>query len=120
MQQGVQVILDILQAGQAAVIQRADVDGQIADLLVDVALELLQERGLELKVSPAARRHLAEQGFDPVFGARPLKRVIQRELQDPLALALLQGEFGAGDMVQADLSGAKLDFTRLEWLNQAA
>ncbi len=93
---------------------------QIVDIQLQRLRQLLQERGLELKVSPAARRHLAEQGFDPVFGARPLKRVIQRELQDPLALALLQGEFSAGDTVQVDFVGVKLNFTRLELLTQAA
>ena len=48
---------------------------------------------MELILTDAARQHLAEVGYDPVYGARPLKRVIQRQVQDPLALSLLRGEF---------------------------
>ncbi len=79
--------------------------------IVDIQLErlrgLLAGRGLELVVTDAARRRLAEEGFDPVYGARPLKRVIQRRLQDTLAMALLSGEFVAGDtvVVEADTDG---------------
>ncbi len=92
---------------------------QIVDIQLRRLRSLLSERGLELRVSQAAQRHLAERGFDPVYGARPLKRVIQRELQDPLALALLQGDFCEGDTVQVDF-GEKLTFNRVEALAQAA
>ncbi len=61
---------------------------------------LLADRGLTLDVTPEAADYLAETGWDPDFGARPLKRAIQRELQDPLALRLLAGEFVAGDTVR--------------------
>ncbi len=74
--------------------------------IVDIQLEhlrrLLAERKIQLELTPAARLHLAEAGYDPTFGARPLKRVIQRELQDRLALALLQGEFKEGDTIRVD------------------
>jgi ATP-dependent Clp protease ATP-binding subunit ClpB len=63
---------------------------------------LLAERRIGLELTEAARQHLADEGFDPVYGARPLKRVIQREVQDPLALALLRGEFREGDTVRVD------------------
>jgi ATP-dependent Clp protease ATP-binding subunit ClpB len=93
---------------------------QIVDIQLRHLRNLLNERGLELQVKQAARRHLAERGFDPIYGARPLKRVIQRELQDPLALSLLQGDFGVGDTVQVDLRGEALTFNRLPVMAQAA
>jgi ATP-dependent Clp protease ATP-binding subunit ClpB len=79
-----------------------------ADLvrIVDIQLEhlkrLMKERGLALEVTPEARAYLAESGYDPDFGARPLKRTIQREIQDPLALKVLSGEFHEGDTVLVD------------------
>ena len=80
-----------------------------ADLLeiVDIQLVGLRARlaaqGLALELDEAARGHLAELGYDPVYGARPLKRVIQREVQDPLALLLLEGQVHEGDVVFVDL-----------------
>ncbi|PWH13622.1 MAG: ATP-dependent chaperone ClpB [Anaerolineae bacterium] len=74
--------------------------------IVDIQLRrisaLLQERGFTLEVTEAAREYLAEVGYDPDFGARPLKRAIQRELQDPLALKILAGEFKEGDTIRVD------------------
>jgi ATP-dependent Clp protease ATP-binding subunit ClpB len=93
---------------------------QIVDIQLYRLRELLQERGLDIQVSQTARRHLATRGFDPVYGARPLKRVIQRELQDPLALALLQGDFGTGDTVRVDLQGDQVTFNRLSLMDRAA
>ena len=72
---------------------------------------LLAERGFTLEVSDAARDYLAEVGYDPDFGARPLKRAIQRELQDPLALKLLNGDFHQGDTIRVDRGSAGLTFT---------
>jgi ATP-dependent Clp protease ATP-binding subunit ClpB len=63
---------------------------------------LLAARGLGLEVSEAAREQLAAEGYDPTYGARPLKRVIQRRFQDPLAMALLQGQFQEGQTIRAD------------------
>ncbi|MCW5853424.1 MAG: AAA family ATPase, partial [Anaerolineae bacterium] len=75
--------------------------------IVDIQLRrlrgLLAQRHIELELSQAAKLKLAEEGFDPVYGARPLKRVIQRRLQDALALRLLQGEFTDGDTVHVDV-----------------
>jgi ATP-dependent Clp protease ATP-binding subunit ClpB len=93
---------------------------QIVDIQLGRLRVLLQERGLDIAVSEAARRHLAARGFDPVYGARPLKRVVQRELQDPLALALLQGDFGVGDTIQVDLRGGELSFSRLQVMAEVA
>jgi ATP-dependent Clp protease ATP-binding subunit ClpB len=75
--------------------------------IVDIQMErlrgLLAQRQIGLEWTDALREHLAEVGYDPVFGARPLKRVIQREVQDPLALAILRGEFREGDTVRVDV-----------------
>ncbi len=85
--------------------------------IVDIQLEqlrgLLSERKLTLVLTDASRGFLADRGYDPVFGARPLKRAIQRYLQDPLALALLEGEFGEGDTVEVDVAGDELVFRRI-------
>jgi len=73
--------------------------------------KLLADRGLHLQVSEAAREYLAEVGYDADFGARPLKRAIQRELQDPLALKVLAGEFREGDVIHADRGPTGLTFS---------
>jgi len=79
-----------------------------ADLafVVDIQLEglarRLADRRLSLEVTDAAKAWLAHRGYDPVFGARPLKRLIQREINDPLALALLEGRYNDGDTVTVD------------------
>jgi ATP-dependent Clp protease ATP-binding subunit ClpB len=73
--------------------------------------KLLADRGYLLEVSEAAREYLAEVGYDPDFGARPLKRAIQRELQDPLALNILAGDFHEGDIIHVDRNKEGLVFT---------
>jgi ATP-dependent Clp protease ATP-binding subunit ClpB len=74
--------------------------------IVDIQLRrlehLLAARNMRIEVTPAAHMALADEGFDPVYGARPLKRTIQRRIQDPLALALLRGEFKEGDTILVD------------------
>ncbi|MEI8197752.1 MAG: AAA family ATPase, partial [Phycisphaerae bacterium] len=74
--------------------------GRIVEIQLGNLDQRLQARGLHLKVTPAARQSLAERGYDPAFGARPLKRMIQQELENPLATHLLAGEFDEGDTVQ--------------------
>ncbi|OWY63044.1 hypothetical protein B7486_55200 [cyanobacterium TDX16] len=71
----------------------------------------LADRRIELQVTPAAMALLAKEGFDPSYGARPLKRVIQRELGDRLAVALLEGTYGEGDTVTVDAEGDDLTIT---------
>jgi len=82
--------------------------------IVDIQMErlrgLLAQRQIGLEWTDALREHLAEVGYDPVFGARPLKRVIQREVQDPLALAILRGEFREGDTVRVDVRDGRVVF----------
>jgi ATP-dependent Clp protease ATP-binding subunit ClpB len=69
---------------------------------------LLASRRLTLEITPKARKEIARLGFDPVYGARPLKRVIQRQVQDPLASALLEGRFKDGDRVRVALKDGAL------------
>jgi ATP-dependent Clp protease ATP-binding subunit ClpB len=74
--------------------------------IVDIQLkrleDLLAERKIALSLTDAAKAWLANAGYDPVYGARPLKRTIQRTLQDPLARLILEGKVGEGDTVQVD------------------
>ena len=84
----------------------------IARLQTESLRRKLADRGLSLVLDDDALRELARRGFDPVYGARPLKRTIQRELQDPLALQILQGEFKDGDTALVDFDGETLTFTR--------
>src|SRR5680860_976806 len=78
---------------------------QIVDIQVEVIRERLAQRGLGLQLSDEARAHVARVGYDPDFGARPLKRVLQRELADPIALGVLQGDYSEGDTVDVDATG---------------
>ncbi len=84
---------------------------EIVDIQVRRVAGLLASRGYTLDVTEAAREYLAEVGYDPDFGARPLKRAIQRELQDPLALKILSGEFKEGDIIRVDRGAEGLTFT---------
>jgi ATP-dependent Clp protease ATP-binding subunit ClpB len=70
----------------------------------------MRDRNLTLKVDQAARDYLAELGYDPDFGARPLKRTIQREVQDPLALKVVAGEVKEGDTIRVTKGPAGLQF----------
>ena len=90
-------------------LDRADVDA-IVDIQLAVLDERLADRGLRLEVSPPARALLAERGYDPQFGARPMRRVIQRDLGDPLALALLEGRYPDGAVVHVDAVDGKFSF----------
>jgi ATP-dependent Clp protease ATP-binding subunit ClpB len=87
---------------------------QIVGLQVGVLEERLAERNLKLSLTDAARAHVARVGYDPDFGARPLKRVLQREVADPIALKLLQVEFHDGDTIVVDASPDGLVFTKGE------
>jgi ATP-dependent Clp protease ATP-binding subunit ClpB len=80
----------------------------------------LRERHIELELTPAAQEILIQHGYDPAFGARPLKRVIQREILDPLALGLLRGDYRDGDSVVVDAHRGELLFRRVEERTEAA
>ena len=82
--------------------------GQIVELYIDRLQKRLAERRLELAVTPAARTWLAERGYDPIYGARPLRRLMQHEIDDRLATAILAGAVRDGDLVRVDLDGDHL------------
>jgi ATP-dependent Clp protease ATP-binding subunit ClpB len=86
--------------------------------IVDIQLEQLRKRLVQRKITltltPAAKQLLASEGYDPTYGARPLKRVIQRRLQDPLALAILEGRFHDGDHIEVDVERGQLVMKKAE------
>jgi ATP-dependent Clp protease ATP-binding subunit ClpB len=84
---------------------------QIVEVQVARVVERVAQRGIALELTPAARELLGNLGYDPTYGARPLKRVIQKRLVDPLALALLQGDYREGDTVTADAVGGNIVLT---------
>jgi ATP-dependent Clp protease ATP-binding subunit ClpB len=96
---------------------------QLADV-VELQLrrlrERLAERGLGLDLTEAAKEQLVEAGWDPIYGARPLKRAIQRLVENPLALRLLEGEFAEGDKVRVDVDDGELVFAKAEATEPAA
>jgi len=92
-------------------LSRADL-ARIVEIQVVALGRLLAARGLALEVTDAARAQLAEEGYDPSYGARPLKRVIQRRVQNPLALQVLEGGFGEGDTVRVDWRDGRFVFER--------
>jgi ATP-dependent Clp protease ATP-binding subunit ClpB len=83
---------------------------KIVDIQLDRVKSLVQGQGYSLKVTPKAKKYLADVGYDPDYGARPLKRTIQRELQDPLALDMISGTFNVGDTILVDSDGDGLVF----------
>ncbi|HEX2196454.1 MAG TPA: AAA family ATPase, partial [Actinomycetota bacterium] len=85
---------------------------RIVDFQVEHLERRLAERNVELRLTDAAREYLASAGYDPAYGARPLKRLIQRAIENELALRLLDGTFRPGDSVVVDASGDDLVFTK--------
>jgi len=86
--------------------------GAIVDIQLARLRKRLEDRKISLTVTDAARKLLIERGWDPVYGARPLKRAIQRLVQDPLAMLLLEGTFTDGDAVEVDIKGDQLTFAK--------
>jgi len=87
---------------------------QIVDLQLQRIERTIVERGLRLVVEPAVRQRLAAEGYDPAYGARPLKRVLARRILDPLALGLLEGRFASGDTVEVVGDQAEVVLRRAE------
>ena len=83
---------------------------QIVDLQMKEVSERLSERGLHVQVTPAARNWLANEGYDPAFGARPLQRALQKYVESPLSVRLLEGKFNEGDTILVDVEEDKLVF----------
>ena len=94
--------------------------GQIVELQVAKLVERVRERGVEVELTEDARTLLGNLGYDPTYGARPLKRVIQKQLVDKLALRLLEGEFAPGDIVTVDAQGGELVFEKSALVAPAA
>ncbi len=105
------------------IVFRALTEEQITSI-VDIQLKRLEQRlkdrRIELAVTEAARKLLAQRGWDPVYGARPLKRAIQRLVQDPLAMMLLEGRFSEGDRVNVDAKDGDIAFTKADLPARAA
>jgi ATP-dependent Clp protease ATP-binding subunit ClpB len=87
---------------------------KIVDFQLASVSKLLAERQVRIELTPAARALVLSEGYDPAYGARPLRRSVQRLVQDPLALEILQGKVLPGDMVRVDASGGQMKFERIE------
>jgi len=83
---------------------------KIVDIQLGYLQERLAEKDMEIVLTDAARDRLAEAGFDPVYGARPLKRAIQQQIENPLAQEILQGKFKPGDTIEVSVDGMQLEF----------
>jgi ATP-dependent Clp protease ATP-binding subunit ClpB len=83
---------------------------EIAVIQVDKLKQRLKQQDMQLDIQQKALDHLAAVGFDPVYGARPLKRVIQQQLENPLAQSILTGEFKPGDTIKVGMKGDELTF----------
>jgi ATP-dependent Clp protease ATP-binding subunit ClpB len=92
-------------------LNRAEVR-KIAQLQIERLEEQLERNGLHLEVTPDALGEIANQGYDPVYGARPLKRVIQQKIQNPLASEILRGEFAEGSAVRIDFQSGEFTFEK--------
>ncbi|MGH9197799.1 MAG: AAA family ATPase, partial [Acidimicrobiia bacterium] len=93
---------------------------EIVDLQLRDLVKRLEDRKLSLHLTPEAKEHLVEKGFDPAFGARPLRRLIQNDTANGIALALLQGQFQEGDTVEIGVEVGNLTFTRVGGLLEPA
>jgi ATP-dependent Clp protease ATP-binding subunit ClpB len=93
-------------------LSKADI-GRIVELQVDQLVGRVAERGIEVELSEDARTLLGNLGYDPTYGARPLKRVIQKQLVDKLAMKILEGAFGEGDRVQVGAEDGQMIFSKL-------
>jgi ATP-dependent Clp protease ATP-binding subunit ClpA len=93
---------------------------QIVEIQLRGLRKRLAERDIGLDLTPAAKELLAREGFDPVYGARPLKRTMQKQIVQPLAMRLLQSEFRDGDTIRVDAREGHLVFERATDLAQVA
>jgi ATP-dependent Clp protease ATP-binding subunit ClpB len=94
--------------------------GEIVDLQVQRLIIRVRAREIEVELTDEARTLLGNLGYDPTYGARPLKRVIQKRLVDPLAMAILEGRFAPGDTVKVDAVGGEVSLERVPTVAEAA
>ena len=119
------MVMDLLrQAFRPEFLNRIDeiiifeaLDRASLERIVDIQMRMLSQRlrlrKIELELSPNSKKRLIDEGYDPQYGARPLKRVIQKQLLDPIALKLLQGEFRDGDIIRIDADDEGFLFVRI-------
>jgi ATP-dependent Clp protease ATP-binding subunit ClpA len=88
---------------------------EVVELETRLLAKRLEERKIGVELSPAAKELIANEGFDPVFGARPIRRAIQRLVLDPLAQDLLAGRFSEGDVVYVDVRDGRIEFFEQEY-----
>jgi ATP-dependent Clp protease ATP-binding subunit ClpB len=93
---------------------------EIVELQLVRIRDRLAARGISIELTDAAKEHLAEAGWDPTYGARPLKRALQRLVENPLALRLLEGEFEEGETVRVDVEDGELVFEKATAAEPAA
>jgi ATP-dependent Clp protease ATP-binding subunit ClpB len=86
----------------------------IIDIQLHGLMKRLEERKIRIELTDKAKDLLIAEAYDPIYGARPLKRTLQRQILDPLALRVLQGEYREGDAVRVDASAGELQFSRAE------
>jgi ATP-dependent Clp protease ATP-binding subunit ClpC len=91
---------------------------KIIDLVIEDTLAKASERNLKIEMTKGAKEHIAEIGFDPVFGARPLKRTIQKHIEDPIAEELLKGTIRDGNTIKIKKKGNDLDFSKVEDIDE--
>jgi ATP-dependent Clp protease ATP-binding subunit ClpB len=87
---------------------------KIVEVQLARLMSRLADRKIQVELTEAAKAQLVEEGYDPVYGARPLRRTIQRRVLDPLAMRLLEGDFREGDVVRVDAEGGELRFTKAQ------
>ena len=93
---------------------------EIVDLQLARLRKRLAERGIAIELTDSAKEFLTEAGWDPTYGARPLKRAIQRYVENPLALAMLEGGFGDGDTIRVTAAGDEITFEKAKAAEPAA
>jgi ATP-dependent Clp protease ATP-binding subunit ClpB len=85
---------------------------QIVDIQIAGLVKRLEERKIHVRLADAAKEELVREGYDPTYGARPLKRTIQRRVLDPLAMRVLEGDFAEGDTIAVDAHDGRLTFEK--------
>jgi ATP-dependent Clp protease ATP-binding subunit ClpB len=86
----------------------------IVDIQIHNLLKRLEDRKIQVELTETAKRFLVSEGYDPTYGARPLKRTIQRRVLDPLAMRALEGEFREGDRITVDVGDNELTFRKAQ------
>src|SRR5262249_26314527 len=92
---------------------------KVVDIQIQKLSKLLEEKGVAIQITDRAKDQLAKEGFDPIYGARPLRRLVQTRIQNELATRLLNGEVGEGDVLQVDAVADGFTFEKLKPVSAA-